>query len=181
MKKNYNYDYVYGNTVRKLQPEYDYEEGLERVSIPTKEERERELEEERLRRSRRRRARRQEAPSIDLVSMLFLTVAIVITLCVCVQYLKVQADITNMSKDVASMESKIVTLRNENNAEVESITAAIDLSNIYKIATKELGMVHPEKNQVITYESTKSNAVKQYGDIPKNTEKNIVNRILRNE
>lgn len=169
-QKNQNYyHYIEGNAVRRLEPDYDYygnEEQEYQVSY----------EEERKRRRRRKRA--NTAPGIDLFSLIFMVAAIIATAYVCVQYLQVQADVTKMSKSIASMESNIATMKNDNSAAIEDITSAIDLQYIYKVATKELGMVHASKNQVISYESTKSDSVKQYGDIPKGTDKSLVDRIL---
>jgi hypothetical protein len=42
-------------------------------------------------------------------------------------------------------------------------------------------MVHPSKDQVVTYESGTSDSVKQYGDIPKGTDKGLVDKILGKE
>ena len=37
---------------------------------------------------------------------------------------------------------------------------------IYQIAVEELGMVYPDKNLVITYESSDGSYLRQYRDIP---------------
>lgn len=171
MQKNYDdYHYVEGNTVRKIGVEYYGNEEREY---------QREYQEEVIRRRRKR--RQVKTPSIDLISLVFMVAAIITTAYVCVQYLKVQADVTNMNKSIVSMERNIVTMKNDNNAAIEDITSAIDIQYIYKVATEELGMVHADKNQIISYESNKSNSVKQYGDIPKGTDKSLVERILGNK
>ena len=46
------------------------------------------------------------------------------------------------------------------------INTSIDLDNIYKIATEELGMVYANKDQVRMYNKTESEYVRQYEDIP---------------
>ena len=46
------------------------------------------------------------------------------------------------------------------------INTSIDLDNIYKIATEELGMVYANKGQVRMYNKTESEYVRQYEDIP---------------
>ena len=43
---------------------------------------------------------------------------------------------------------------------------SVDLSQVYEIATGELGMIQPVDNQVYKYDNKKSDMVKQYGDIP---------------
>ena len=47
-----------------------------------------------------------------------------------------------------------------------SINTSIDLNEIYEIATKELGMVYAKKDQVLLYDKTESEYVRQYEDIP---------------
>lgn len=160
------YQYVDGTAVRKLQPEYGYEEERRRKQEPARKPYKR---------------KKQKTPNMDFGMAIGLTAAVAFTAFLCVHYLQVQADITTMSKKVATMESTIMTMKEDNDTALENVTSSIDLNNIYKVATEELGMVHAGKDQVITYDSTKSDSVKQYGDIPKSTSKNIVDRILGNE
>ena len=47
-----------------------------------------------------------------------------------------------------------------------SINSSIDLNKIYEIATKELGMVYARRDQVLLYDKTESEYVRQYEDIP---------------
>ena len=46
------------------------------------------------------------------------------------------------------------------------INTSLDLDYVYRVATEELGMVYPNKNQVILYNKTESEYVRQYEDIP---------------
>ena len=48
-----------------------------------------------------------------------------------------------------------------------SINTSLNLDEVYRIATEELGMVYPSKDQVILYNKTESEYVRQYEDIPK--------------
>ena len=43
----------------------------------------------------------------------------------------------------------------------------MDSANIIKVATEELGMVRASGNQVIYYDSTESEFMKQFADVPK--------------
>ena len=47
------------------------------------------------------------------------------------------------------------------------IEAASDISQIYRTATEELGMVYPDDSQVIYYDQTEREYVQQYESIPK--------------
>ena len=51
----------------------------------------------------------------------------------------------------------------------EELYTEVDLDYVYKRATRKLGMVHPSEKQIITYEGTNSDTVKQYGEIPGET------------
>lgn len=169
--------FIDGNTVRKLDVSMETEEDLRRRRI-LEEEREYELEIERKKKMRQLRIKRERFQKMDLFSVLFLTIAIGVTAYTCVGFLKVQSQVTSMSKQTASMEKEILELKEENKTIAENITSDIDLDYIYKVATKKLGMVHPSEDQVVTYKSTKSDAVKQYGDIPSKSGKNLIERIL---
>ena len=63
-------------------------------------------------------------------------------------------------------EEKLEKMRTENDALETSINTSIDLNEIYEIATKELGMVYAKKDQVLLYDKTESEYVRQYEDIP---------------
>lgn len=157
-----SYSYVDGNTVRKVQPavETDREKSLR------EEQREYALEMERKKRRRQMRMQREKMRNMDLFSVLFLSLAIFLTAYVCVGYLEAQSKLTSMSKQVADMERNIINIKQENKVAAEEIFTEVDLDYVYKRATGKLGMVHPNENQIITYESTDSDSVKQYGEIP---------------
>lgn len=168
-RKYANTEYIYGNTARKLDVVPDYDQR----------QRERYQEEEKPERQVKRKPAKQVKPqSMDLVSIVVLTMAIAATVYVCMGYLEVQAEITGLSKTIAVLESQIMTLKNENAAALEQVNASVDLEYIYKVATEDLGMVHAKQEQVIPYASTKSDFVKQYGDVPDGKEKNLIDKIL---
>jgi hypothetical protein len=41
------------------------------------------------------------------------------------------------------------------------------LDDIYKVATRELGMVYSQNGQIIRYDKQEDDYVKQYSDVPK--------------
>lgn len=153
-KKYYSNDYyISGNTVRKLEraPEY------ERIESPTAP-KEREQKQEKV--------KRQSVQSWDIVSLLFMLTAISVAFFVCITYLHAQQNVTSMSKKIASMESEVLALKNQNDAEYNKIDTSVDLSYIYDVAVNELGMVHADKGQIQSYSNKKSDFVRQYGDVP---------------
>lgn len=156
-------NYIYGSAAVRQAPYYDYElpesidEGRER----------REGYEKARRRSESRSRARSSALTINRFSLVVLSVAAVFCLAICCNYLRVQSSVTSKMKRIESMESKVEKLRNENDALETRINVYVNLENIYEVATKELGMVYASKDQVITYDKTESEYVRQYEDIPK--------------
>ena len=115
---------------------------------------------------------------IDFVSMMVLMVAIVATLAVCVEYLEVQSGIIQLEKEIVRLEDDLSTLKDTNDAMRNSLAASLDLNEIYNVAVGELGMVFPNKNQVITYENNDVGYVRQYGDIPEVDAGSILDKLL---
>lgn len=58
-------------------------------------------------------------------------------------------------------------LKTENDALQTNINTSVDLDHVYKVATEELGMVYANKNQILQYDKTESEYVRQNEDIPK--------------
>jgi cell division protein FtsB len=163
--QNTNSYYIDGSTARKLQavPNYRDEEDIVRRQQPVRE----------------TRKRPRMGAGIDLFSAFILTVAIVVTLFSCITYLGVQAGKTQMHKEIAQLERSLAKLQDENHAELSKLNTSLDLNYIYQVATTDLGMVYPNENQVITYESNLSDYVRQYEEIPQANDTTILDKILK--
>lgn len=149
-----NAAYVQGNTVRRLEPE--------RVPVRrTPDEVRRPAVNHRVRRNR------EKALQMDLPYVIMLTIAAVCTLCLCVNYLHLQSSITARIHTIEALESQLETLKTENDALQTNINTSVDLDHVYKVATEELGMVYANKNQILQYDKTESEYVRQNEDIPK--------------
>lgn len=120
-----------------------------------------------LRLQHRIRRNQERALYMDLPYVILLTIASVFTLYLCINYLHVQSSITARVHNIERMEARLEQLRTANDDLKTSINTSIDLNKIYEIATKELGMVYAKKNQVLLYDKTESEYVRQYEDIPK--------------
>ena len=48
--------------------------------------------------------------------------------------------------------------------------SSVDLESIRKTAMEELGMVYASEDQVVLYDSKSTDYVRQYQDVPKNSE-----------
>ncbi len=145
--------YVEGNTARKLRP--TPAPGVRRT--------------QEVRRSVNYTVRRnqEKALQMDLPFVVMLTIAAICTLYLCVNYLHVQSSITSRIHNIEILEQDLEVLKSENDALETSINTYVDLDYVYEVATQELGMVYANKNQVIMYNKTESEYVRQYDDIPK--------------
>lgn len=112
------------------------------------------------------RRRQERALYMDLPYVVVLTIAAICALAICVNYLHMQSSMTKQMDDIKSMEQKVETLRADNDALETRINTSVDLDYIYKVATEELGMVYANKNQVVLYDKTESEYIRQYEDIP---------------
>ena len=142
--------YEYGSAVRQLNIAEPLKTPDE--SQQTQKEINREI-----RRQRQKQIRRNN--KINLMYTVAVASVAAVVFFICYQYLNVQA--------AAKTNSDMIAALKENNDVLESdINASIDYDAIYDTAVNELGMVYPEKKQVITYDSKESEYVKQYKDVP---------------
>ena len=142
---------IYGNAVRKAEPK-------KAPSGPAKEKK---------RKSHYQVRRNQEkALQIDLPYLVVLTIASCCTLLICVNYLQVRSDMTSRMDHIKDLELELDALKDENDTLETRINTAVDLDYVYKVATEELGMVYANKDQVLLYQQTESEYVRQYEDIP---------------
>ncbi|MFT4005355.1 MAG: cell division protein FtsL [Lacrimispora sp.] len=148
-----NTAYVQGNTVRKVMPA--------QVPVNTPDEIRRPSVNHRVRRNR------EKALQMDLPYVILLTIAAVCTLCLCVNYLHLQSSITASIHGIEEKETELEHLKAENDALEMSINTSVDLDHVYKVATEELGMVYANKDQILHYDKTESEYVRQNEDIPK--------------
>jgi len=142
--------YIYGNAVPK--PDYEIEERY--------------LRDERAReRSAAQKKNKEAALRMDLPYLIMLTAAAVAALVICINYLQVQSQITTSLKNIETQEKILEQLKNDNDALEARIDASINLDEVYRVATEELGMVYANKNQVLEYDRIESEYVRQNEDI----------------
>lgn len=146
--------YVHGNTVRKTEPAY----------APQKPQRDRQS---RPAINHTIRRNQEKALHMDLPYVIVLTLAALSALYLCVSYLQVQSSINARIHNIEELERDLEQLKSENDALATRINTYIDLDHVYKVATEELGMVYANRNQVLLYDKTESEYVRQYEDIPK--------------
>ena len=99
--------------------------------------------------------------------MIVFSAAMIAMLFLCANYIAIQSKLTSTIKQTQKNESNLEKLRNENDSLENMIATYVDLDHIYDVATNKLGMIYAKKNQVITYEKTESEYVRQFEDIPR--------------
>lgn len=153
--RNYQRDYyIEGNTARKLNT------APQRIERPERRERKEHQVNERVRRNVNR------AKAFDLKYTLALMTATVFLFVSCVSMLSLQADITERKRQIAVLEGSLNEMADTNNETSKRLESSVDLTEVYDVATKELGMLYPKTGQVICYEASNPDYVKQYKDIP---------------
>ena len=160
--------YTEGNTVRVtrqyVSPER-YEEMPEREPQRRRELNTREDQEA----QRRRRQVRRNRDKLQYMSggfVLFTAVAAVCILFIAINYLQVKSSIVMTMNTIEARELELERVKANNDLLERKIQTYTDLDYIYQVATTELGMVRPGEDQVLYYESTESEYVRQYEQIP---------------
>lgn len=143
-----DYRYQYGSSARTLEPVYRREDHKQ-VEIT-------------------RRQKRREKISFSAYALIAgYAVAIVFAAYSCFQFLQYQVECTVLSEKIAIAEKDIYTLKAQNDAVEYEVGAYTEVSYIYDKAIEELGMVEPEKGQVIYCETGANEYLIQSGNIPK--------------
>ena len=101
------------------------------------------------------------------VFMLMLSVAILsFAMVMCVSYLKVISMNQVLKDETMTMETSYSELKENNDNQEHDINANVNLTELYKVATEDMGMIYPTKSQIKYYEAGESQYVVQYQDIP---------------
>ncbi len=140
--------YVDGNTVRK-EEYYDLQQPQQRHSY-------------------RRRRNQDKAAYMTLPYVIVLTLACLMVLAVAVSYISVRSSVSVYHKNVTALENKLNALRVENEEMQQKVDQGMDLQEIYRVATQEMGMVFPGYDQLLYYEKAESEYVHQNENIPRN-------------
>ena len=149
-----------GNTVRVVRTETDpfYERERRRKLLM---ERSRRKQEEAV-----KNARKQQVVSIAFPVLLALIFIVSAFLYFGYSYLTLQSSVDSHLENVKVLETKLEKLKTENDALEQSIDTSVDLNYVYNVAINKLGMVHAGAENVIMYDKTESQYVRQYEQIP---------------
>lgn len=120
-----------------------------------------------VRRNTRKKHKYSKRKKVSLLSLTLTMASISLILYMCISYIMLYSDIIMAEKEIASLESHISEMKANNTDAYDSINSSVDLREVYKIATKRLGMVHADSDQVFSYDDKRSDRIIQYSDIPK--------------
>ena len=157
--------YVQGNAVKRLQ------EAPHRTDLPDVKERRRLAKSAvpatpvKQALSRQAQRNREKALAMNKGFVMFLTAVSIAVLFTCINFLQVKSQITASMKNVASLESELAQLKEDNDAYYSQVTSNVDISEIKKKAIGELGMKYPSEDQIQTYTTEGNSYVRQYQDV----------------
>jgi cell division protein FtsL len=157
--------YIDGNTVRKVQEypdQYPYDNTARRSRTAAAYEpapKPRGL-------SAAAKRNRERTAGIGKGFIIFLSIISAAILVICVQYLKLQTQITSAKSEVASLEAQLTQLREDNDEYYSQVSSDINFDNIRNTAIGKLGMKYPKDEQILTYETEGKSYVRQYQDVP---------------
>lgn len=168
MKKNrkykrYNDIYVVGSNAAKIEKYYEIPERTEK-EVRVK--------------PRKNKKLKSKTVKANPVYTLVLVSVIMATLATCIILMKVQFAVTESSVTTRKLQNELNDLKNQN-AQLEAVNKeAVDLKEIYKRATEELGMILPKKENIQYVDSKPVTYTKQFSDIPREEEGASVGNVL---
>lgn len=132
-----NNQYVYGSAAPKVDIRREMEDDSKRV----------------YRTSQQAKKNRENMHSMSPAYVLVTLLCLGVTMGVIIWYVNLQAEVVNHVTEINVLESRLNTMRQQNDEEKLRIDNSIDLEEIKRIAIGELGMTYPEEGQIITYTS----------------------------
>ena len=147
-RRNYRRnEYIMGNTARQLEPAVQDRPQIRNNRV-----------------SERKKTR--SVYSINAGTVLFITVVGILCGATIMAYLFLHSSISETRENIAKIKTDINTVQSQNDALKYSINTYQDSENVYKVATKKLGMHQAKGDQLSIYKSSDKGYTVQYGEIP---------------
>ena len=147
-RRNYRRnEYIMGNTARQLEPAVQDRPQIRNNRVSE-------------------RKRMKSAHAINGKSVLFITIVTALCGATIMAYLFLHSSISETRNNIAKIKTDINTVQSQNDALKYSINTFKDSENVYKVATKKLGMAQAKGNQLSIYKLSDKGYTVQYGDIP---------------
>ncbi len=140
-------EYISGNVVRRLMPEAPLRELPKRRQMPSV------------------RKNREKARHMSFGYVVFLVAAMCTAAFVLLNYIQLQAELTQRTKDVAAKEIELNNLKSSNDEAYGRIVGSIDLEEIKRIAIGELGMTYAKEGQIVLYTNERNDYMRQATEI----------------
>ena len=112
------------------------------------------------------RKNREKARHMNLGYVLFLSLALFAMGAILTVYIGLQSEITASIKNISKLESRLNTMKLDNDEEYSRISSSVDLEEVKRIAIQELGMKYAEEGQIVTFSGKGSDYMRQVADIP---------------
>ena len=96
--------------------------------------------------------------------VVFLMGALCAAAFVLINYIQLQADLTNRIRNIATLESELNAMKLANDEEYSRITSSVDLEEIKRVAIGELGMSYAKEGQIITYKAEGNDYMRKVDD-----------------
>lgn len=138
-------EYIYGSVVPDIKRELD-EAPRKKLSVAT-------------------RKNREKAKHMNLPYVMFLIAAMAMAIVMLTGYIRANAEVVNSVERIASLESRYLNLKADNDEEYSRIVNSVDLDEVKRVAQEELGMHYATEGQIIKYTDAVGDYVKQYSDI----------------
>lgn len=136
-------EYIYGNVAYQPNVRRPYEEEPRRRVEPAV------------------RKNRDKARHMSAGYVLFLAAAMSICAMILMNYVQLQAELTNVTRSVADKESELNNLKIANDEEYNRIVSGINLEDIKRIAICELGMRYAQEGQIVYYTKEESDYMRR--------------------
>ena len=112
-------------------------------------------------------SRRHKRHNMSLGYLLFLSLAMVLMLGTLAWYISLQSQVKNSVKNIATLESQLNNLKQDNDEAYNRANGNVDLEEVKRIAIQEYGMTYAGEGQVVTYSDGGGNDyVRQLAPIP---------------
>lgn len=108
---------------------------------------------------------RERARRMDLPYVMFLAAALAACAITLINYVRLQAEITENIDEISKLENKYVSAKIKNDEEYDRIINSVDLDNVKKVAIEQLGMHYATEGQIITYTDDMRDYVRLYSDV----------------
>ena len=112
------------------------------------------------------RRNRERAVHMNIGYVMFLAAALMAASVLLVGYIRIQAENSVILDSIAAKESRLNSMRMENDEEYSRIISSVDLDYVKSVAINELGMRYAEEGQIVEVRVQGDDYVRQYQEMP---------------